>query len=89
MKIWHEQTSPMSIGIERHPAFMEILNLNMKVDLIQLAISDLEEYSRQCFPILRTIVKNPPDVPDEMRGRIKQLIKLWQDWGEKNGYHLY
>jgi len=88
MKVWYEQTMHMSFTVYDHPAFLEILTLKDKIDLINLVLWDLQDYVHNCFAILWTIVppEKQPIVPDKMRGRVDQIRQLWLEWGKTNGY---
>ena len=88
MRVWHKTTAFWSIGTQRHKAFQEVLALKDRINLVQLLLYDLYEYVHLCLPVLHTVVPHPPEVPEEMRGRVPQLIELWRKWGKDNGYEV-
>jgi hypothetical protein len=88
MRVWHDRTAMLSVTCKDHPAFLEILSMKDKIDLIKLALWDLENYCHNSFLILRTVIpeENQPIVSEKMRGKINDLKNLWYEWGKKNGY---
>ena|ERR1035438_4078448 len=88
MKVWYDQVSLLSEIRKDHPAFLEILSMKDKINLISLALWDLNDYCHNCFAILYTIVppEKQPIVPENMKGRVDQIRQLWLEWGKKNGY---
>jgi hypothetical protein len=86
MKIWYRDTAMMSFGYERHAAFNEVLALKDKLPLVDMLLRDLGDYCHLCFRVLWTIVPNPPEIPEEHRGRVSKMMDIWINWGIDNGY---
>lgn len=82
---WQEETRGISSSTELilHPAYQQIIGMGEPI--IPLLLKELEEKSGRWFWALQSITRQNP-VPLELRGKTKEMIKIWLDWGKENGY---
>jgi hypothetical protein len=66
-----------------HPAYQQIIGMGESV--LPLLLEELTKRSGRWFWALRSITGENP-VPENHRGRTKEMIKDWIDWGKKKGY---
>ncbi|HLP91243.1 MAG TPA: hypothetical protein VK184_22015 [Nostocaceae cyanobacterium] len=66
-----------------HPAYQQIIGMGEAV--IPLLLRELEKKSGQWFWALKSITREDP-VPPEHRGKTKDMIKIWLEWGRQRGY---
>lgn len=82
---WLEDTINMSSIAARvaHPAYLEIIGMGEKV--VPLLLSELEKRPSHWFPALTAITRENP-IPEEARGRFKEMTEAWLEWGRENNY---
>lgn len=82
---WQQETRGISSSTELilHPAYQQIIGMGREV--VPLLLRELEKKSGRWFWALKSITRQDP-VPLELRGKTKEMIKIWLDWGRKNGY---
>jgi hypothetical protein len=82
---WQQETRGVSSSTELilHPAYQQIIGMGREV--VPLLLRELEKKSGRWFWALKSITRQDP-VPLELRGKTKEMIKIWLDWGRKNGY---
>ena len=66
-----------------HPAYQQIIGMGK--DIIPLLLREVERKSGHWFWALKSITREDP-VPPEKRGRTKEMIKAWLEWGKSQGY---
>ena len=82
---WSEDTINMSSIAARvaHPAYLKIIGMGEKA--VPLLLSELENRPSHWFPALTAITGENP-IPEEARGRFKEMTEAWLEWGRKNNY---
>ncbi len=85
VKQWREENHGVSSTnqISMHSAYQQIIGMGDAV--IPLLLRELEKKSGQWFWALKSIAREDP-VPPENRGKTKEMIKAWLDWGRQRGY---
>ena len=72
-------TEQMSV----HPAYQQIIGMGR--DVIPLLLRELENNSGRWFWALKSISREEPVTP-EQRGKTKEMIAAWLNWGREKGY---
>ena len=72
-------TEQMSV----HPAYQQIIGMGR--DVIPLLLRELENNSGRWFWALKSISREEPVMP-EQRGKTKEMITAWLNWGREKGY---
>ncbi len=87
VKQWREENYGVSSTnqISMHSAYQQIIGMGDAV--IPLLLRELEKKSGQWFWTLKSIAREDP-VPTENRGKTKEMIKAWLDWGRQRGYFI-
>lgn len=82
---WRRDTRGVSSTNElsMHPAYQQIIGMGDAV--VPLLLRELERKSGQWFWALKAITREDP-VPLESKGRTKEMIKFWLEWGREKGY---
>jgi len=82
---WRRETRGVSSTNEMamHPAYQQIIGMGKVV--VPLLLRELERKSGQWFWALKAITREDP-VPPEFKGRTKEMIRIWLDWGRVKGY---
>jgi hypothetical protein len=82
---WREQNRGVSSTnqMSMHPAYQQIIGMGKAV--IPLLLRELENKSGRWFWALKSITREDP-VPPEDRGKTKEMIKAWLEWGRQKGY---
>ena len=82
---WSKETINMSSIAARvaHSAYLEIIGMGEKA--VPLLLSELEKRPSHWFPALTAITRENP-IPEEARGRFKEMTEAWLEWGRKNNY---
>jgi hypothetical protein len=82
---WRRETRGVSSTnqMSMHPAYQQIIGMGEAV--VPLLLRELERKSGQWFWALKAITREDP-VPPKFRGRTKEMIRLWLDWGRQKGY---
>jgi hypothetical protein len=85
VKQWREENHGVSSTnqMSMHSAYQQIIGMGDAV--IPLLLRELEKKSGQWFWALKSITREDP-VPPENRGKTKEMIKAWLDWGRQRGY---
>jgi hypothetical protein len=66
-----------------HPAYQQIIGMGKAA--VPLIFRELEKNPDHWFWALKSITGVDP-VSEENRGNIRQMAKLWLEWGSKQGY---
>ena len=83
-----ERDRPRGVDIvqmTRHTAYQQIIAMGEPA--VPWLLNRLATKSDHWFVALSTITGAKP-VPPESRGRVKEMVQAWLDWGRKNGYEL-
>jgi hypothetical protein len=82
---WQQETRGISSSTELilHPSYQQIIGMGR--DVVPLLLRELEQKSGRWFWALQSITRQNP-VPMELRGKTKEMIKIWLEWGRDNGY---
>jgi GAF domain-containing protein len=82
---WLTQTGFMSSTVEAamHPSYQQIIGMGEFV--IPLLLKELRKRSGRWFWALESITGENP-VPENKRGKTKEMIKAWIEWGQGKGY---
>lgn len=82
---WLEDTINMSSIAARaaHPAYLEIIGMGEKA--VPLLLNELEKRPSHWFIALTAITGQNP-IPEEARGRFKEMTEAWLEWGRENNY---
>ncbi len=85
VKQWLSETGNISSTNEAciHPAYQQIIGLGKEA--IPLLLRELEKKSGRWFWALKAISREDP-VPPEKRGKTREMISAWLDWGKNKGY---
>ena len=83
---WRHDTGHFSLvsQMTRHPAYQCIIKMGEPA--IPLILKDLESQPDHWFPALASISGESPPIPDEDRGKIRAISKIWIKWGKTKGY---
>ncbi len=83
---WRHDTGHFSFVSQMitHPAYQSILDMGEPA--IPLILKDLQAQPDHWFPALAAISGESPQIPDEDRGRIRAISKIWIEWGKTKGY---
>lgn len=83
---WKYETGHFSFVSQMitHPAYQSILEMGEPA--IPLILKELQAEPYHWFLALSTISGESPHIPDEDRGRIRAISKIWIDWGKARGY---
>ena len=83
---WKYETGHFSFVSQMitHPAYQSILDMGEPA--IPLILKDLQAQPDHWFPALAAISGESPQIPDEDRGRIRAISKIWIEWGKTKGY---
>lgn len=100
MRKYASETGMMSCTQSHHPAFQAMLSMGTEV--VPHMVLDLHDYLHTdnrhslfigefdpwvTMVLLGQIVgADRPIVPEEARGRIDPLCKIWVEWGKRHGY---
>jgi hypothetical protein len=82
---WLQETRGMSSinQMSMHPKYQQIIGMGEVV--VPLLLRELERKSGHWFWALKSITRADP-VPPEYRGKVKEMIKAWLEWGRQRGY---
>lgn len=82
---WQQETRGISSSTDLilHPSYQQIIGMGR--DVVPLLLRELEQKSGRWFWALQSITRQNP-VPVESRGKTKEMIKIWLEWGRDNGY---
>ena len=69
----------------QHPAYQRIIAMGEPA--VPWLLQRLAEKPNHWFVALNAITGARP-VPPESRGRVKEMVQAWLDWGRRNGYEL-
>ena len=81
-----ERNRPRGTDVEQmtqHPAYQSIINMGEPA--VPWLLQRMAEKPDHWFVALNAITGARP-VPAESRGRIKEMVQAWLDWGRHNGY---
>jgi hypothetical protein len=81
---WKAERRPTSSAVKMaaHPAYREIVGLGR--DVVPLILAELEREPDHWFLALHELTDANP-VPNESRGRLKEMAAAWTAWGKKKG----
>ncbi|HEX9391005.1 MAG TPA: hypothetical protein VF928_06805 [Usitatibacteraceae bacterium] len=84
-KEWKRDTIALSSwdAIVLHPSHLKIIGLGSQA--LSWILADLQENGGLWFVALESISGENP-VPEQMRGRTKDMKNIWLKWGQENGY---
>jgi hypothetical protein len=82
---WQSETRGISSTEQMsvHPAYQQIIGMGR--DVIPLLLRELEKNSGRWFWALKSISREEPVTP-EQRGKTKEMIAAWLNWGREKGY---
>ncbi|MDJ0675381.1 MAG: hypothetical protein QNJ36_08400 [Calothrix sp. MO_167.B42] len=82
---WRKETRGMSSinQMSMHPAYQQIIGMGEVA--VPLLLKELEKKSGHWFWALKSISREDP-VPPESKGKVKEMIKAWLEWGKSRGY---
>ena len=82
---WKSETRGISSTeqLSVHPAYQQIIGMGR--DVIPLLLRELESNSGRWFWALKSISREEPVTP-EQRGKTKEMISAWLNWGREKGY---
>ena len=82
---WKTETRGISSTeqLSLHPAYQQIIGMGPNV--IPLLLRELENNSGRWFWALKAISREEPVTP-EQRGKTKEMIAAWLNWGREKGY---
>lgn len=82
---WKTETRGISSTeqLSLHPAYQQIIGMGPNV--IPLLLRELENNSGRWFWVLKAISREEPVTP-EQRGKTKEMIAAWLNWGREKGY---
>jgi len=82
---WKTETRGISSTeqLSLHPAYQQIIGMGPNV--IPLLLRELENNSGRWFWALKAISREEPVTP-EQRGKTKEMIAAWLNWGRQKGY---
>lgn len=82
---WRKDRGPTSLArqMAEHPAYRKIVAMGAKS--VPFILAELERQPDHWFIALHEITGASP-VPDQSRGKLKEMAEAWIDWGRKQGY---
>lgn len=82
---WEAETAHLSsiTEIAMYPAYQEIIGMGSIA--IPLILSEMKTKPGHWFWALKSITGEDPVLPSQ-RGRIKEMVKAWLQWGKEQGY---
>ncbi|MCU0540923.1 MAG: hypothetical protein MUE44_01885 [Oscillatoriaceae cyanobacterium Prado104] len=82
---WKTETRGISSTeqLSLHPTYQQIIG--MGPDAIPLLLRELANNSGRWFWALKSITREDPVMP-EQRGKTKEMIAAWLNWGREKGY---
>jgi hypothetical protein len=82
---WESETAHLSsiTEISMHPAYQQIIGMGPIA--IPLILSEINTKPGHWFWALKSITGEDPVLPSQ-RGRIKEMVKAWLQWGKEQGY---
>lgn len=82
---WKRERGPKSFieKLSMHPAYQQIIGLGE--DAVPFLLAEFERSPGHYDWALRAITGEDP-IPKECRGRLKEMSRLWIQWGKDNGY---
>ncbi|WP_354635745.1 hypothetical protein [Planktothricoides raciborskii] len=82
---WKTETRGISSTeqLSMHSAYQQIIGMGSEV--IPMLLRELEKNSGRWFWALKSITREDPVLP-EQRGKTKEMIEAWLNWGRKKGY---
>jgi len=82
---WKLERGPTSsvTRMAAHPAYREIVGMGKAA--VPLLLAELERQPDHWFLALHEITGANP-VPEESRGRLKEMAAAWLHWGKENGF---
>ncbi len=69
--------------ISMHPSYQQIIGMGPIA--IPMILGELQKKPQHWFWALKCITGEDP-VPPELRGRTKEMAKIWLKWGKTQGY---
>ena len=84
---WKKETNHYSSisQITKHPAYKEILGLGENA--IPLILAEIKREPCHLFNAL-TFLTGANPVRLDQRGKVKEMVKAWSDWGQYQGYNF-
>ena len=90
IETWEKDTVNLSFTDLTHPAFTLVQKLakNDKDLVITTILKRMEKEFTFFGAVLYEIIpmKDQPVIPEDSKGKIKKIQKIWTDWGRKKGY---
>jgi len=82
---WKEERGPSSSTTEiaMCPAYQRIIGLGPRV--VPLILRELEREPDHWFWALKALTGEDP-VPSTSRGKVREMARLWIEWGQQEGY---
>lgn len=82
---WKADRSATSFAsaLAMHPAYQRIIGMGKRA--LPYILAELEREPDHWFWALRAISGQDP-VPSQSRGKIREMITAWLNWGRQNGY---
>jgi hypothetical protein len=86
VEIWQSERPPSSHmkDLMMHPAYQQIIGLGPAV--LPLLFREIEQNPDWWFWALRAITGASPEIPEESKGRLKDISRIWLAWGRRYGY---
>jgi hypothetical protein len=84
---WKAETAHLSNIAQKaiHPAYQAIIGMGRKA--VPLILAELGKQPKQWFWALNAITGADP-VPEESRGRVREMASAWLRWGRDRGYRV-
>jgi len=89
---WEEETINLSHTGVNHPIFTVIKILAEREDYIDIVITTILERMKKEFTFFVAVLyhilpdKDLPVIPEDAKGKVKKLQKIWVKWGKDKGY---
>jgi len=82
---WRRETRGVSSTeqLSMHSAYQQIISIGG--DAIPMLLRELERIYGRWFWALKSISREDPVTP-EQRGKTREMIESWLNWGRKKGY---
>ncbi len=86
LRQWRVETAPFSstTKITGHPAYLELIALGRAA--LPLLFRDLEQSQDGHLSRALAAITGAHPVPDEARGKIREIAEAWLRWARENGY---
>ena len=82
-KEWKDETRFLSC-IKISEGLQKIIDLGS--DIVPIILRDFQHENNHWHETLCQLVLNPPEIPEEKRGKMEEIRQIWLKFGREHGY---